>query len=220
MNKSMNNPEMPTTRRYVIDRGWSIRVGPVRLGRWYRSYADDGLVGLSRGQNRSTIFSTRAIMGGGLLCLCVFAATNLATDQARAKSGYAITIPVPPAVERFSDARAGQPAVVVTARPAARVTRPKSEIRSISSPRPAAPPTLVGPEKPVTILTPLSVSQAQNVALTTGEMQQWEDPTTGVHGFVVVGPLKDDGGKPCRAMSILTRSADGDTVAEQQSCLP
>ena len=214
----MNNPGVTTVRRYVVNRGWSIRVGPVRLASWYRSYADDGLAGMSRSQPRGVFFSTRAILGGGLLCLCVFAAINMATDQARAKSGYAVSIPVPPAEKRVSGTRPAQPATVVPAQASAGLTRPDPEIRSVALPPPTASPTPVGPARSME-LPLLSVSQAQNVALATGEMQQWEDPATGVHGFVIVGPLKDDDGTPCRAMSILTRSADGDTVAERQSCL-
>lgn len=214
----MTNPETPTVRRYVIDRGWSIRVGPIRLGGWYRSYAYDGRTGISRSQTRGIFFSTRAIMAGGLLCLCVFAAINLATDQARAKSGYAITIAVPPAMERLPGTRSAQPVAVVNAEASATKARPDSKIRSIASRRPTASPTLGAPARLMGVLPLLSVSQAQNAALATGEMRQWDNLETGVHGFVVVGPLKDDGGTTCRAMSTLTRSADGDTVAEQQVC--
>ncbi len=219
MNSSVNSPEVPTNRRYVIDRGWSIRVGPVRLGSWYRSYVDDGLVRMSHSQPREPFFSTRAIVGGGLLCLCIFAAINLATDQARAKSGYAITIPVPPAVGRLPSPRPSTSAAFVTARIPMEVIKRKPEIHVAASHRPPASPPLVVPELSMMVRPFATVSQAQNIALTTGEMQQWEDRATGVRGFVVVGPLRNDGGKQCRAMSILTRSVDGDTVAEEQGCL-
>jgi hypothetical protein len=46
---------------------------------------------------------------------------------------------------------------------------------------------------------------AVKAALASGELQSWEDGTTGQRGFVVVGPAQIEGGRTCRDVSILIR---------------
>ncbi len=58
-------------------------------------------------------------------------------------------------------------------------------------------------------------------ALRSGEVQEWYESAGQVHGFVVAGEAEADGGKLCRALSVLTRAPGGaDRVDQRRECLP
>ena len=112
-------------------------------------------------------------------------------------------------------------------------TAPPTETRGTATPanlRPVAATTIasrrsltlaLGGDEDATPERTAEMSQAGAVktALATGDMQEWRDTGTGQHGFVVAGPLQDEGGSRCRAMAVLTRSTDGDAVEQRHDCL-
>lgn len=58
-------------------------------------------------------------------------------------------------------------------------------------------------------------------ALRSGEVQEWYESAGQVHGFVVAGAAEADGGRTCRALSVLTRAPGGaDRVDQRRECLP
>lgn len=58
-------------------------------------------------------------------------------------------------------------------------------------------------------------------ALRSGEVQEWYEVNGGIHGFVVAGAEERDGGRTCRALSVLTRAPGGaDRVDQHRECLP
>jgi hypothetical protein len=58
-------------------------------------------------------------------------------------------------------------------------------------------------------------------ALRSGEVQEWYESAGQVHGFVVAGEAETDGGRTCRALSVLTRAPGGaDRVDQRRACLP
>ncbi|WP_238303143.1 hypothetical protein [Sphingomonas phyllosphaerae] len=58
-------------------------------------------------------------------------------------------------------------------------------------------------------------------ALRSGEVQEWYESAGQVHGFVVAGEAEAEGGRTCRALSVLTRAPGGaDRVDQRRECLP
>ncbi|MEH3102557.1 MAG: hypothetical protein PGN12_01440 [Sphingomonas phyllosphaerae] len=58
-------------------------------------------------------------------------------------------------------------------------------------------------------------------ALRSGEVQEWYESAGQVHGFVVAGAAEAEGGRTCRALSVLTRAPGGaDRVDQRRECLP
>ena len=66
---------------YIVDQGWSLHVGSVRLARWRRCYADARIPSLQPVRFWSLLFSGRAALGAGVTCLGMFAATNLIVER-------------------------------------------------------------------------------------------------------------------------------------------
>ncbi|MGR6331245.1 hypothetical protein ACU5AX_19460 [Sphingomonas sp. XXL09] len=208
--------------RYIVDRGWSLQVGAVQLTRWHRRYAVHADAGHDPAPpKRSLLFSPRAALGGVAICALSFTAASLMVERVGARPTYAIDIPVPP--------RNRAPEVVHHA-PTARLTRVvSSEKRTrqrlhhltsdeASSPLAAAvdAPGLHDP-----LAGEASQARAIKTAMTTGDMQEWTDEAAGIHGFVVAGPLREEDGQRCRAMSVLIRTlGQGDQVEQRHDCLP
>ena len=219
---------------YIVDQGWSLHVGSVRLARWRRCYADARSPSLQPARFWSLSFSARAALGAGVTCLCMFAATSLIVERVGAKPTYAVTVPVPPSTPRRLTMVADHLPTVRPA-PATPAARPRVSVTPVTAVTKTdqlavvSTPPAVGHSLVLTLgegeadLQPSTkVSQASAIknALTTGETQEWRETASGLDGFVVAGPLQEDGGRQCRAMAILTRSTDGNVVEKRRDCLP
>lgn len=146
-----------------------------------------------------------AVIGASTI---VIIAVQAPTASARAP--YVVRVPLParaPLVEPALDApavpprRASRPAIVAKAPPGA---------PAIAAPRPEPVVATIGDEsdaEPATLATRAAAVRAASVR---GTLQQWSDPVSLEHGFVVAGP--SDG--RCRSLSILTRKPGSEDVVE------
>lgn len=205
-----------TDDRHIVDRGWTFRLGSLRITRWDRRYSGPAPMVEWPPRRRAPIFGGRIAIAASGICTIALIATSLIAERVGAGAAYALTIPVPPSV------------------------------RTPSSPKPDVGKTIRSDgtghyksRKPVTTRLPLvlaldeteladtvavtatsSKSLALKTALATGDMQEWTDPAAGIRGYVVAGPLKEEAGRQCRAIAVMTRSATaGDTVEQRQDCL-
>lgn len=218
--------ERQDSTRYVVDRGWSLQVGTVQLTRWHRRYAIQGDAAHGPAPaRRSLLFSPRAALGGVAICALSFTAASLMVERVGARPTYAIDVAVPP------PSRA--PGIAHHA-PAAHLTHVASggkgqrQLRTIASDGATADAgasplaaALDAPGRLDPLAGEASQAHAIRTAMTTGDMQEWTDDAAGIHGFVVAGPLREEDGQRCRAMSVLIRSiGQGDQVEQRHDCLP
>ncbi|WP_308815728.1 hypothetical protein [Sphingomonas sp. GV3] len=205
--------------RYVVDRGWSVHVGTVRIARWHRCYVDEAQPspGAGRAPKRLPI---RANAGVIVFSLCTLAVAGILGERVRASQPYSVTLPVPPVVRQVAThhrSRDGE---------AARhpVPRPRSVVRhqaAAALPSPHGSLDLaLGEDEGAEVAAGVAPSRAAavRIALLSGDMQEWQD-ASGVRGFVVAGPLEEDDGGRCRALAMLTRSTSGDNVEQRRECL-
>lgn len=217
----MNDRQAYGDHRYVVDRGWSVHIGSIKLVRWHRFCTDGVPAAPPRGSPRPVLLSGSTAFVGGLIGLCTFAATSLVAAQVGAKPTYAISIPVPPAIRRANNSlhtsglmeRLRHPAAAT----ATATSRTATAAVALVDPRPAA--LLIGENVAQQLPEARSQASAVKAALVTGDMQEWGEAASGVHGFIVAGSLQTDGDKQCRSISVLTRSAAGDAVDQQRACL-
>ncbi|MEG8037934.1 hypothetical protein QP166_00705 [Sphingomonas sp. LR60] len=190
-----------TDARDIIRRT-TIELGPLRITREYRCAPP--------GPHYPFYEPARARSGGGwraagvLGVMLAVSAGGLSMAATRAAPirpvNYSVSVPVP-------ERAIAPPAVAVarTVRPVAPVAVPLAK-------------AVVADELPQD-----SGSRAAAVAaaLRSGEVQEWYESTGQVHGFVVAGEAEADGGRTCRALSVLTRAPDGaDRVDQRRECLP
>lgn len=203
--------------RYVVDRGWSVHIGRLRIAGWHRCYAGVNPVAPEVAPTRPRL-RARTNIGVGLFCLCTLTVTALVGERVKAGQPYMVTLAVPPAIPREAASRP-RPVPAAKARHAA---------ASDATVRPdvAAPPAARAPldltlgSEEADDREPVASSRAaaMKTALLSGDMQEWQDRAGG-HGFVVAGPLQPDGDGRCRALAVLTRSTNGDTVEQRRECL-
>ena len=220
----MNNRQVCGRSLLVIDRGWSLHVGPIKLVQWHRCYADDVSPELRPKRTKALLFSGRAALSALVVCICTFAATNLVAERLSASSAYAITIPVPPMVRHRHNLR---PALGSGHRDehaaVAATMMSRRRLAALAPPAVRDPPELSIGKEEVSLQSLSSEARSRTLAvqtaLSTGGLQEWREVSSARHGFVVAGPLRQDGGRQCRMMSVLTRSADGDVVEQRHECL-
>lgn len=206
--------------RYVLDRGWSLQVGSIRIARWHRSYISDASSS-SEAVRKPMRLPFRANAGVIVFSLCVLGVAGALGERVRASQPYTITLPVPPVIPRAaSDVR--DPASTARTRHAASA-RPVAEHQQVANTKPAPHPSLelsLGTSDDVEAQAGIAPSRtaAIKIALLSGDMQEWQD-ASGVRGFVVAGPLEQGENGRCRAMAMLTRSTSGDNVEQRRECL-
>lgn len=208
----------------IVDRGWSLRLGPLQVDRWTRIYAGDPSRTERLPHRRSSVLNGRVALAASGLCLLAVVATGIAAERVGAermlaRPGYALTIVVPPTVRRADRstgtprARAGDGRV--------HAARDIVQDRPVIAAVPDRPPVFASGENlpdPMIVST-ATRADALQAALATGEMQEWVEPASGVHGFVVAGPIREDAGRQCRAVSVTTRASSADVRVEQrQEC--
>ncbi len=116
---------------------------------------------------------------------------------------YSVSVPVPQQV-------IAPPAPVVEAR----AVRP----RPAAVTAPMVEPTTSGDDRSADVGGRATAIAA---ALRSGEVQEWYESAGQVHGFVVAGEAEAEGGRTCRALSVLTRAPGGaDRVDQRRECLP
>jgi hypothetical protein len=218
----MNNRQIRDGASFIVDRGWSLHVGPFTLVQWHRCYADHARSELRPMRSQALLFSGRTALSAVVVCMCTLAATSLVAERVGARSAYSITIPVPPKARHIPIARPTSGPGYGDERTATAATMTSG--RRLAAAVPAA--VRDSSELPLSAdasLQPSSemISQALAVqtALATGGMQEWREASPARHGFVVAGLLQEEDGRQCRAMSVLTRSADGDVVEQRHDCL-
>ena len=189
-----------TNRRSDVFRRTTIELGPLRITREYRCVPLD--------PDYPFVDAPRARSGGwraagvlGVLLTVSAGGLAVASTKAAPPPRYSVSLAVP------------QRAIVPEApRPAARVRRTAAPV--------AAPATVAPTVTPIDAGTG-SRAAAITAALRSGEVQEWFDPAAQVHGFVVAGAAEDEGGRTCRALSVLTRAPGGaDRVDQRRECLP
>ncbi|MBB6505189.1 hypothetical protein F4693_002176 [Sphingomonas endophytica] len=192
-----------TDARDIIRRT-TIELGPLRITREYRCappgphypFYEPARVRSGGGWRAAGVLGVvLAVSAGGLS----MAATHAPPVRTRA---YAVSVPVPQQV-------IAPPPVVV-----AQAVRP---VVPVAKATPSAKPA-VGDDLPQD-----SGSRATAIAaaLRSGEVQEWYESAGQVHGFVVAGETEAEGGRTCRALSVLTRAPGGaDRVDQRRECLP
>jgi len=203
--------------RYIVDRGWSVHVGAVRIAGWNRCYAGGPAVpGTAPVPSRLPV---RTNIGVGLFCLCTLAVTALVGERVRASQSYSVMIPVPPATARSAPRQPGHGPVARSRHAAPPRAAVRHEVADVP-PAARAPLDLsldtddaAGGE-----VIASSRTAAMKTALLSGDMQEWRDAAGG-HGFVVAGPLQQGEDGRCRALAVMTRLSDGDTVEQRRECL-
>ena len=193
-----------TDARDIIRRT-TIELGPLRITREYRCappgphypFYEPARVRSGGGWRAAGVLGVvLAVSAGGLS----MAATRAPPMRTRA---YAVSVPVPQQV-------IAPPPPVVEAR-AVRAVVP----RAVTAP---VVRKVVADEAP---LDSGSRAAAIAAALHSGEVQEWFESAGQVHGFVVAGAAEADGGRMCRALSVLTRVPGGaDRVDQRRECLP
>lgn len=180
----------------------TIELGPLRITRERVIVAlPTGVPALARPRRRvwpALLAAAAATSLGGL----AVGATRLPP-----RASYSVSVPVP---ER-----------VVVPTPATRPAPPRS---SHSAPAARSPADLTADtadtDDAATVLSGrVTRAAAVAAALRTGEMSEWQQPD-GTRGFVVAGAAEAEDRRRCRALSVLTRSAGGDTVDQLRACLP
>lgn len=204
--------------RYVVDRGWSVHVGAVRVARWHRCYAGEAGIG-SVAARAPARLRGRAYVGVIVFSLCTLAVTGLLGERVLAGQSYSVTIPVPPTLRHVMAGRQGHASANL--HHAAAHSAVRREVAVVVPAQTAAPPNVlsegaVQTDEPAA--APLSRAVAMKTALLSGDMQEWQD-ASGVRGFVVAGPLEQDEGGRCRTLALLTRATSGDSVEQRRECL-
>lgn len=193
-----------TDARDIIRRT-TIELGPLRITREYRCAPP--------GPHYPFYEPARARSGGGwraagvlgvMLAVSAGGLSMAATHAPPVRTpAYAVSVPVPQQVI------APPPPVV--------------EARTVRAAVPAAVTAPVVKEV-VADEAPLdsgSRATAIAAALRSGEVQEWYESAGQVHGFVVAGEAEAEGGRTCRALSVLTRAPGGaDRVDQRRACLP
>lgn len=214
---------------YIVDRGWTLRIGRLRFDRWTRIYTGLPSAPSWPARPRSLVFNGRVALAASGLCMLAVVTTGVTAERAGARSSYALTVAVPPALHVAPQTI---PALIPIARPASR-PRPKAAslteeaanliMRShpiVASRQPLILSLGVEEDAELVMTGPSSRARALKAALISGDMQEWADPAAAVRGFVVAGPVHDQSGRQCRAISVTTRSAvGGNTVEQRQDCL-
>jgi hypothetical protein len=203
--------------RYIVDRGWSLQIGSVRVAGWNRCYT--GGPAAPGTEAMPSRLPVRTNIGVGLFCLCTLAITALVGERVRASQPYTVMIPVPPATARNAPRHPDHA-------PAARSRHAAPPSAAVRHDAAVAPPTTRAPldlsldadaaDGGEAIAS--SRAAAVKTALLSGDMQEWRDAAGG-HGFVVAGPLQQEEDGRCRALAVMIRSTDGDTVEQRRECL-
>jgi hypothetical protein len=218
--------ERQDSARYVVDRGWTLQVGTVQLTRWHRRYAVHGDEGHGAAPaRRSLLFSPRAALGGVAICTLSFTAASLMVERIGARPTYAIDVAVPPPsrapgiAHHASAAHLSHVAASRTGRQLHTTVPDATTTTDARASQLAA--ALDAPGRLDPLASEASQAHAIKTAMATGDMQEWTDNAAGIHGFVVAGPLREQDGQRCRAMSVLIRSiGQGDQVEQRHDCLP
>lgn len=206
---------------YIVDRGWTLRIGRLRFDRWTRIYAGLPSAPSWPPRPRSLVSNGRVALAASGLCGLAVVTTGVTAGRAGARSSYALTVAVPPALHVAPQTI---PALISIARPASR-SRPKAAslieepasliMRShpIAASRQPLFLSLGVEEDAELVMTGLSSrARALKAVFVTGDMQEWADPAGGCSGL--------RRGRQCRAISVTTRSAvGGNTVEQRQDCL-
>lgn len=136
---------------------------------------------------------------------------------------YRVTVAVPDKITPRAQAQFHD--TTIKGKRAARHSLPTRAIATLRSPMPqpsgsdarlANEPQPTIPDNPASFSTQVA---AVNAALSTGELQSWEDAKENRRGFVVVGPAQIDGNRSCRDVSILVRQDGSDnSVTKERRC--
>jgi hypothetical protein len=191
-----------TDARDIIRRT-TIELGPLRITREYRCAPPGPHYPFYEPRARSGSGWRAAGVLGVVLAVSAGGLSMAATRAAPIRPvTYSVSVPVP---ERAIAPSRSPVAVARAVRPVAPVAVP-----SVKAVEAAELPQDGG-----------SRAAAVAAALRSGEVQEWYESARQVHGFVVAGEAEADGGRTCRALSVLTRAPGGaDRVDQRRECLP
>lgn len=198
------------------ERGFSIELGRFRFEAWDRRVAQH-FTGDGRPYAAKPLISWR-LGASAAVCMIVAISIGLATQHASARSVYSVAVPVPDALPKARIVSIAKPEV----HRASLIRPPLAKVTSQTVSLPA--PGLIAStsaHRDVAQPAQRDVAKAVQLAMATGEVQEWGDLATGAHGFVVAGTAEDTGRGQCRNLSILTRrDGEPDTVKPQRICEP
>ncbi len=199
------------------ERGFSIELGRFRFAAWDRRVAEH-FTGDGRPYAAKPLISWR-LGASAAVCMIVAISIGLATQHASARSVYSVVVPVPDALPKARIVSIAKPEVHRAS--LIRPPLPKVTSQTVSLP---APGLIASTSAHRDVAQPAQrgdVAKAVQLAMATGEVQEWGDLATGAHGFVVAGTAEDTGRGQCRNLSILTRrDGEPDTVKPQRICEP